>query len=241
MSRPRGAARPGHYNDVVRAHRVRDAGERRHALSAGGGGGGDPGIDPPDAGDDEEQPVPPARARQQRTITRSLVPTGLDTFPWATSFVNEARDNLRRYAIWAFFAILFMLILWLAGAVPGVQMATLRYGAFWFFFQFPFYLLNVIIAGWSTVTEFYIAGGFLFLFAFAAEVYLTTVLSLNFVYCIRGVYPSSCANNYRIDIFVAVPTLILVVVGLLTVLDYAFIVLRTGNTQQAVVIEKSRI
>jgi hypothetical protein len=239
------------YSEVQRLERARRR-HRHHRLAAaendqsptppqatcdegGGGGANNPSQQQP-----QQQQRPRPAQRRQQVVTRTLIPTGLDIFPWATTFINEARFALTRYAIWAFVAIFVILIFWIARWVPGTTTAVWRYGAFSFFVLFPFYLLNALIALYSTVTEFYVVGAFLFLFAYALQVYLVVVLFVNFYNCFLGTFPPSCTGNLVVDTFVSIPAVILVVVGFFTCLEYLFIIARTSNTNTPVVIERTR-
>jgi hypothetical protein len=193
---------------------------------------------PPDDDDDDDDPEQPDTAGvsidmdqgKKRRVRKTFVPTGLDTYPWATELLNTARAELGLEAIWGMVTILVGIVpFWLAHWIPSLPPSVMRYGAIYYILLFPLFLFNFLLAYFSSVNEFYRVAVALNVAGFAMEVFLTVILVYNFYACIAGIYPSTCTGNYLIDGIVSVATIILLWKGLESLANCLFIVLRTSN------------
>jgi hypothetical protein len=171
---------------------------------------------------------PPAH-NPQKTTKSTFVPRGLDTYPWGSEFVNIARADLGREAIWGMVTVLVLIIpFWAILWIPAVPDSVLRYGAIEYIILALLYLFNFLVSSFSTVNEFYRLGLLLNLAGFALEILLLVGLGFSFYNCIQGISPSSCTGNYVVDTLVSIASFILFCVGVVSVSNFLFIVRRTA-------------
>lgn len=169
---------------------------------------------------------------------KRIIPPSIEVRPWAQFFVNEARYSVGSYSILALVALSAVLLLFLSRLVPGLPPMWIwwRYGAFYFFILYPLYIINIFLPV-SMVNDFYGAAFYINLIALAFQSFLLFIIFYNFFMCWTGGFPSTCTENYWIDIIMFVPIAILVYCGILICYNYSIVVGRTSGASRPIAIE----
>ena len=216
------APRPAHYSEVRRLAALQQRRASFAALSD-------------DAYTESEEPRPNNKKAKRRE--QVLVPAGLDTYPWATEFVNWARADVGSWAILAIVTVVVGVFpWWILQWVYSLPQALMRYGAVQYFVLGVLYFFNVILVKISSAVEFYQLALGLNVAGLVLEIWLAVVIIYNFYACHAGIYPVECKNNYQIDLLMAIPTFLLLFAGFASCTKLSYIVFRTSNTTPPVFI-----
>ena len=184
-----------------------------------------PDIDPMD------QPAEQRRKKRKNEKTREVIPAGIDIYPYATEHVNWARAEGGSWAILGMVAIAIGIVPWWAlNWIPVIPPALMRYGVIQYILLFPLFLFDLVLFRTSAMNEFYQLALIVNAFGLADVIWLTFVLIYNFYACNVGIYPSTCKDNYWIDILVSIPTIILLIVAFACISKILFVLSHTGGT-----------
>jgi hypothetical protein len=223
------STRPSHYSDVQRLQRLQQ--QQQHLPT---NGGLYPFVDTSPCVDDGGT-TPQARVKapkkKKKVSKREVIPAGIDVYPFAQEFVNWACAQGGWWAIVGIITVLIGVVPWWAlNWIPVIPPALMRYGVIQYILLVPVYLFNLIVFATSRMTEFYQLALIINALALADEIWLTVVLTYNFVACITGLYPSTCTGNYFIDILMSLPTVVLLIVGFATIAKILFVLAHSSGT-----------
>lgn len=212
-------------------HRQRTNDTFEYYSSGGGGGGGDPG------GNNNTTVDIDGAAPRGPVVRKAVIPNSYEVPIWGTYHVNAARYNIGARSGTALVVILGVFFLWLVLWVPTLPPVWYRYCALYYFLQIPFYVSNLFFPLNIMVNTMYGIWALINTVLFGFQSFLVFLFGYNYYHCWVGDLPYSCTSYYLIDLIMLTLTLILAVVGLLTMVYFWSVTFRTSATSRPSLIE----
>lgn len=166
-----------------------------------------------------------------------VVPSSYEVPIWATWHVNAARYNIGARSGTAIVCILGVIFLWLVLWVPSWPTDWYRYCAMYYILQLPFYITNLFFPLNIMVNTMYGIYALINTLLFGFQSFLMFLFGYTYYNCWIGSLPYSCTANYWVDLIMLTLTAILWVMGLLTMVYFWSVTVRTSATSKPTLIE----